>query len=118
MARRIERDLPSELRRQADLGPRRGFTVLTASDGAVWLVIAAGEKPSSGYGISVEAIRMRDGIVTVKVAETAPGPDMMVLTVLTYPQVCVRLGPVPAGAQYRVIGGDGAEFARIRRAEK
>lgn len=113
MVRGTERDLPSELRPLANLGPRRGFAVLTASDGTVWLVIAAGEKPSSGYGISVRSIARHGATVTVTVVETAPPPDTMVLTVLTYPRACVRLGQVPAGTRYRVVGGDGTVFARI-----
>jgi predicted secreted protein len=114
MVRGTECDLPSELRPLGNLGPRRGFAVLTASDGAVWLVIVAGEKPSSGYGISVKSVARHGATVTVTVTETAPGPDMMVLTVLTYPQVSVRLGPVSAGTRYRVVGGDGTVFARVR----
>lgn len=67
-----------------------GHTILT-QDQKQYIVVFAGEKPSSGYEIRIERIKERGGQLEVYVSESKPDPDSMQLTVLTYPLDIVKI---------------------------
>jgi protease stability complex PrcB-like protein len=58
------------------------------------LLISPGPRSSSGYGMRILSVRERDGTLTVKVRERAPGLDERILPHVTYPY---RLITLPAG---------------------
>ncbi len=61
-------------------------------DGAVYILAAAGEKPTGGYGIDIEGVYLEGpGKVVVEAAVTSPDPGMMVIQVITYPSVLIRV---------------------------
>lgn len=61
-------------------------------DGAVYILAAAGEKPTGGYGIDVEGVYLEGpGKVVVETDVTSPDPGMMVIQVITYPSVLIRV---------------------------
>jgi len=61
-------------------------------DGAVYILAAAGEKPTGGYGIDVEGVYLEGpGKVVVETDVTSPDPGMMVTQVITYPSVLIRV---------------------------
>jgi protease stability complex PrcB-like protein len=61
----------------------------------VVIAVAAGQRPSGGYGISVDRVTQRDGELTAEVVEVAPGPNCMTAGSLTQP---VDVVVVPAVA--------------------
>jgi hypothetical protein len=63
----------------------------------VVLAVAAGQRPSGGYGISVDRVSQRDGDLTAEVVETTPGPNCMTTGSLTQP---VDVVVVPAVAAH------------------
>ena len=61
-------------------------------DGAAYILIAAGEKPTGGYGIDIERLYLEGpGKVVVEADVTSPDPYMMVIQVITYPAVLIRI---------------------------
>jgi hypothetical protein len=51
----------------------------------VAIAVAAGQRPSGGYGISIEGVHQHQGDLTVEVLEVAPGPNCMTAAALTQP---------------------------------
>lgn len=60
------------------------------------LGLFAGEKGSSGYSIAASRVTMQDGRITVLFHELQPLPDMVYLTVLTYPFQVIKVD-IPSG---------------------
>ena len=61
-------------------------------DGTVYILVAAGEKPTGGYGIEIEGVYLEGpGKVVVEADVSSPDPDMMVIQVITYPSVLIRV---------------------------
>lgn len=62
------------------------------------IVAAMGSRPSGGYAIAIESVQESAAGLHVSVMESSPGPQCMVLTVITAPVVAVRVprrdGPV------------------------
>lgn len=61
------------------------------------VVLYMGQRPSSGYQISIAGWSLMSGILSIEVLETVPGDDCSVLTILTHPYSFVLL-PVVADA--------------------
>jgi PrcB C-terminal len=61
----------------------------------VVVAVAAGQRPSGGYEIAVDRVGQSDGVLTVEVVETTPGPNCMTTGSLTQP---VDVVVVPAVA--------------------
>ena len=93
----------------------QGYSVIETEDNSIRCHIFSGTKSSGGYGIAVQSVSETDGILTVTVQETEPGPDAVVTTALTYPHIVLSLTPAPE--EIRVVGEDGSEYSRIE-AEK
>jgi hypothetical protein len=60
------------------------------------LAITAGQRPSSGYAIHIDSIQPADGVIRIGATLTLPGPDCMLLTVLTFPYHIVEVA-LPQG---------------------
>jgi PKD repeat protein len=54
------------------------------------VAVFLGTRPSSGYGIRVDRIRVEDGWLKVWYTETQPGYGCAVLTVISYPTLWLR----------------------------
>lgn len=108
-------DLPKELQAPAEaIGQQRGYAVLTAADGSRWLLINAGQKPSSGYGLTVKSVRSKGDVVTVTVGEKSPEPGAMVLTMLTFPRAIVAITDAPTGASFAVVTEGGEALSELK----
>jgi hypothetical protein len=69
----------------------KGFHV-KSDDGGAYILIAAGEKRTGGYGIKIEGVYLEDTqTASVKAVVTSPAPDMMVTQAFTYPNVLIKL---------------------------
>jgi hypothetical protein len=61
-------------------------------DGAAYILAAAGEKPTGGYGIDIEGVYLESpGRIVVEADVTSPDPGMMVIQVITYPSALIRV---------------------------
>jgi hypothetical protein len=61
-------------------------------DGSAYILAAAGEKPTGGYGIDIAGVYLEGpGKVLVEADVTSPDPGMMVIQVITYPSVLIRV---------------------------
>ena len=56
-----------------------------------FIILNSGEKPSSGYAITVDKVEETATQIIVTVRETTPAPGDMSLTVMTYPYTIVRI---------------------------
>ena len=63
------------------------------------LLVSPGPRSSSGFGMQILRVRERDGKLTVKVRERAPGLDERVVPHVTYPY---RLISLPTGGDVYV----------------
>lgn len=68
-----------------------GHIILPSDSEHFYLVVFAGEKPTSGYQIKVESIEHKDNIVRILAKIIKPDPDSMQAMVLTYPFDVVRV---------------------------
>ena len=65
------------------------------------LAVFLGQRPTSGYSAEILSVRAKDASVRVGWREVAPGPNCIVLMVVTVPFTIVRI-PVPgAEADFR-----------------
>ncbi|HOC09417.1 MAG TPA: stalk domain-containing protein [Bacillota bacterium] len=61
-------------------------------DGSAYILAAAGEKPTGGYGIDIAGVYLEGpGRIVVEADVTSPDPGMMVIQVITYPSVLIRV---------------------------
>jgi PrcB C-terminal len=60
----------------------------------VAIVVAAGQRPSGGYEITVDRVRQQNGELIVEVVETTPGPNCMTTGSLTQPADVVVVSSV------------------------
>lgn len=57
------------------------------------LLVAAGRKPSGGYGVALQDSQVRDGVLEVAVEVRSPAPDQAVTMALTSPCALVAISP-------------------------
>lgn len=77
------------------------------------LLVAAGRKPSGGYGVALEDSRIRDGVLEVTVGVRSPAPDQMVTQALTSP--CALLAVTAEGWERVQVTGPGFEELSLSR---
>ena len=87
-----------------DLAPQTdGLPLATAVDWSTEMVllVALGDRPTSGYAVQIEHVRAGDGLIEIHACEREPGPACVVLEVETDPFQTVVV-PTRAG-DVRVI---------------
>lgn len=73
-----------ELHRQAGIH-------LKQKDGYIYALVAAGEKNTGGYSVSVDKVtKEQSGEIFIHAVVNSPDPDMMVIQVITWPYIVVR----------------------------
>ena len=62
-------------------------------DDKMYVLVGGGERPTGGYGIQVNEVKIlgKSRIASVKATLHRPAPDMMVTQVITYPHVVIKL---------------------------
>lgn len=73
----LDQAMPSQHER--DMLPEVDFSAVDV------LALHAGQRPSSGYAITIEKINPNDDNLVVSATETIPGKNCMLLAVLTFP---------------------------------
>jgi hypothetical protein len=64
--------------------PRPGLPTIDFAQSVV-VIAAMGRKPSGGYGIDVNEVRVLDGNATITVTESSPGEGCVVADIVTAP---------------------------------
>ena len=54
-----------------------------------------GEKPTAGYSIEIQKVKIKGNNASIYVSEKVPGKDEMVDDVITYPFVQVKFNHLP-----------------------
>lgn len=98
--------------------PKRQPGVAVWRDGdQLYLLAAAGEKPTGGYAVSVSEVRLVGDELQVAVTTSGPKPGDMVAQAISYPKAVVSvLGKLPDLKVVYRFGGSGAwEDAEVLR---
>jgi len=56
-----------------------------------FVILNMGQKPTGGYGITVDSVEETDKEIIVKVKELKPEPEAMLMQVITYPYTVVKI---------------------------
>lgn len=78
------------------------------TDEDIYLLVSSGEKPTGGYHIALESVRLENSRLEITVSESSPGKDEIVTQALTYPRLLLKLEE--AFQKYEVRGTDGTSF--------
>lgn len=77
------------------------------------LLVAAGRKPTGGYGVALEDSRIREGVLEINVEVRTPSPDQMVTQALTSP--CALLAVTAEGWEQVRVSGPGFDELSVSR---
>lgn len=77
------------------------------------LLVAAGRKPSGGYGVGLQDSRLREGELDITVEVRSPAPDQAVTMALTSP--CALLAVTAEGWRRITVSGPGFEELSFQR---
>ncbi|MFC4258273.1 protease complex subunit PrcB family protein [Marinobacter lacisalsi] len=77
------------------------------------VLVAAGRKPTGGYGVALEDSRIRDGVLEISVDVRTPSPDQMVTQALTSP--CALLAVTAEGWERVRVSGPGFDELSVSR---
>lgn len=77
------------------------------------LLVAAGRKPTGGYGVTLEDSRIRDGELQITVEVRSPSADQMVTQALTSP--CALLAVTAEGWSRVRVSGPGFDELSVSR---
>lgn len=69
----------------------------------VLLVVATGERPSSGYSIEIDRIEELEDVIRVTVNASQPGEDCMNMTVITTPHHIIKVARPSKGIVFNMI---------------
>ena len=84
-----------------------GTTDAPAVDFKKYDVVAvfAGEKRTGGHGVRIDGVRRPGGTATVMATILAPGPNMMVTQMLTYPWAMQAVPKLPPTVTFQIRKG-------------
>ncbi|RKD32073.1 protease complex subunit PrcB family protein [Thermohalobacter berrensis] len=91
---------------------QKGFTVLQSENDKDILFISLGEKPTAGYNIKLETIKVENDKISVIIEEVEPKKGEMVAQVITYPFVLVKFDENIEG-KIQVSNTTGNTFSKI-----
>jgi hypothetical protein len=77
--------------------------------GIRYVLVAAGERPTGGYAVKVDEVRLSRGVWLVDVVLVEPGPGDNVTQALTYPFALVSMDEGDFQVQVRRVTGEGVE---------
>lgn len=77
------------------------------------LLVAAGRKPTGGYGVALEESRIREGVLEIAVDLRTPSSDQMVTQALTSP--CALLAVTAEGWEQVQVSGPGFDELSVSR---
>ena len=56
-----------------------------------FVILNMGQKPTGGYGITVDSVEETDKEIIIKIKELKPEPGAMLMQVITYPYTVVKI---------------------------
>jgi hypothetical protein len=83
--------LPPEVQAKAqEEQGTEGVTVVQEAD-ATYAILSAGEKPSGGYRIDVQQVKLANHMIKVSAPVVEPSRQSFTIQVMSYPQSVVKL---------------------------
>jgi hypothetical protein len=84
-----------------------------AANDTLLLAVSLGQRPTAGYSLRADdSAELDDGVLTLRVLETRPGPTDMVAQVITHP--CLVLSVPARGIErVRVVDRDGTPIGEL-----
>jgi hypothetical protein len=111
-----QEEFSEEIQNQIEsIRQQRGYALLQNEANESILYIGAGEKPTGGYTITVQAVQNLDGTTQVFVEETSPASDEAVSQAITYPMTIIK--PHNLEADLQVITDSGTTMTKVDRTE-
>jgi hypothetical protein len=98
----VLKDVLSNLPDQAQQELRQTLSKASGS-GTLYAVVFAGQQPSAGYRVSVDAVQRQSGKLVVQYHVMKPDPQQAHAEVITFPYVIVRIpnaGSAPADVRF------------------
>ena len=74
---------------------KKGYFEDNEDDHSVIYTISMGKKPSSGYSINIQKVKIKKNLTTIYVSEKRPGPGEGVDDVITYPIAKIKFSQKP-----------------------
>ena len=73
---------------------KSGYIYEIVDESAIYTIVM-GEKPTAGYSIEIQKVKIKGNNASIYVSEKVPGKDEMVDDVITYPFVQVKFNHLP-----------------------
>lgn len=68
---------------------KKGGTKVIQKDGATWVIIALGQRPSAGYAVGIEKVEQTNGKIVIQYVEKRP--QGMAASMITYPYLVIKM---------------------------
>ncbi|MBA2442613.1 MAG: protease complex subunit PrcB family protein [Rubrobacter sp.] len=78
--------------------------------GGLYIAAHAGERPTGGHSVEVEATGPEGGPAELRVSVSEPGPGDIATQALTYPYAVVLVWPAPPDGSLSFVDGEGGEL--------
>jgi len=86
-----EQNLPKEIKDWFFANRSKETQQVKTAQGKTYILIARGESPNPGYGISLESMTENEKEIVVSALLTEPAPDEMVAQVISHPAMLIQL---------------------------
>lgn len=82
---------PNEIKMLLNDEKLKGKISATDVQKSNFVILNMGQKPTGGYGITVDSVEETDKEIIVKIKELKPEPGAMLMQVITYPYTVVKI---------------------------
>lgn len=82
---------PNEIKMLLNDEKLKGKISATDVQKSNFVILNMGQKPTGGYGITVDSVEETDKEIVVKIKELKPEPGAMLMQVITYPYTVVKI---------------------------
>lgn len=82
---------PNEIKMLLNDEKLKGKISTTDVQESNFVILNMGQKPTGGYGITVDSVEETDKEIIVKIKELKPEPGAMLMQVITYPYTVVKI---------------------------
>lgn len=82
---------PNEIKMLLNDEKLKGKISATDVQKSNFVILNMGQKPTGGYGITVDSVEETDKEIIIKIKELKPEPGAMLMQVITYPYTVVKI---------------------------
>lgn len=90
-----EKDAPAELIKIYKENKTKESFARFDSGNATYILINMGERPTGGYGITVEKVLLINDRAEIRIRYKEPGPRDIVIQIITFPHLFLKTGLLP-----------------------